>query len=396
MALSPKAQKNVSVAFRRAQDHSIGRILVGPLQSRFRMQSLSDLSSLQNGNTCVYEFSSTLHLKLSLPDDFILRFSQDLLPSLEEYEAPPISLLEIQEGSVFTDSIFNVAYFDGQNKGIREYSYTFGVKEHELTQIKIPKIYRPKNIKGTVFSFLSGGGGTYNYFHWLIDTISRLNVLQKSRFKDEDIDYYLVPDISKPFQQSTLEAIGIPPEKLITCYEYPYLKASRLLTGSHPRVGSKIPEWIIPFLRDSFLSQATLDSSVKGAPYVYVSRGDVTRRAVTNEDKVLEILSKYGFQSFRLGDLSFHEQISLFYNAKAVVGTHGAGFANFAFMKPGVPVLEFFPDDYLSHLYCDVAQQVGLDYHFMVCESDHCTKSIDSNLTVSLDILESTIEKMGL
>ena len=41
-----------------------------------------------------------------------------------------------------------------------------------------------------------------------------------------------------------------------------------------------------------------------------------------------------------MSDFSFCEQVALFYNAKEVIGLHGAGFANSIFCKPKTKILE--------------------------------------------------------
>ena len=50
-----------------------------------------------------------------------------------------------------------------------------------------------------------------------------------------------------------------------------------------------------------------------------------------------------GFISYKLGQLSFKEQIYLFNNAKIIIGAHGAGFANLAFCKKNTKILEIKP-----------------------------------------------------
>ena len=54
-------------------------------------------------------------------------------------------------------------------------------------------------------------------------------------------------------------------------------------------------------------------------------------------------MSKKGFTSYKVGQLSFKQQIHLFKNAKIIVGAHGAAFANLAFCNPGTQIIEIKP-----------------------------------------------------
>ena len=45
-----------------------------------------------------------------------------------------------------------------------------------------------------------------------------------------------------------------------------------------------------------------------------------------------------------MSDFSFCEQVALFYNAKEVIGLHGAGFANTIFCKHETKIIEMRPD----------------------------------------------------
>ena len=49
------------------------------------------------------------------------------------------------------------------------------------------------------------------------------------------------------------------------------------------------------------------------------------------DEEVKEALLKNNFIPAKLHELSFREQVNLFYNTKCVVGLHGAGFANLVF-----------------------------------------------------------------
>ena len=45
----------------------------------------------------------------------------------------------------------------------------------------------------------------------------------------------------------------------------------------------------------------------------------------------------------KLSDFSFIDQMKIFYNAKKIIGLHGAGFANVLFSQSDLKVLEIKP-----------------------------------------------------
>jgi len=51
------------------------------------------------------------------------------------------------------------------------------------------------------------------------------------------------------------------------------------------------------------------------------------------------LISK-GFKIIKSQDLSFLEQVNLFYNLKCIVTLHGAGLSNLVFCKPNTKVIE--------------------------------------------------------
>lgn len=58
---------------------------------------------------------------------------------------------------------------------------------------------------------------------------------------------------------------------------------------------------------------------------VYISRGDAEWRRVTNEDKVIDLLTAYGFEVPDMPKLSAHEQVELMSGAELIVSAAGAG-----------------------------------------------------------------------
>ena len=76
---------------------------------------------------------------------------------------------------------------------------------------------------------------------------------------------------------------------------------------------------------------------------IYISRNDARLRRVSNEDRILAVLEKRGFERVTLGGMPMARQVQFFRQAEAIVSPHGAGLAHLVWCKPGTKAVEFFP-----------------------------------------------------
>ncbi len=260
----------------------------------------------------------------------------------------------IKHAKLYTDTINDTAYIhdqkiiEGPSFQIRNTNFSH-IENNIVLEKGTPRFQ--KVLKGKVLSLLSGGAGNYNYWHWLFDILPRIKIVE-NKFDLNDIDYFLLPNNSRRFQKETLELIDIPKKKQLSSLEYRHIKADEIIASDHPYVTGNnatsaiqnLPEWIIDWLRDKFTKNLNLNDS-KFPTKFYIDRGDASPnisklRQIINEKEVIDKLSKHNFKVIKLSDHSFKDQIKLFFNAKKIVGLHGAGFANVMFGNPELKMLE--------------------------------------------------------
>ncbi len=204
-------------------------------------------------------------------------------------------------------------------------------------------------IEGSIFSILSGGASKVNYWHWLFDSIVKFAFLEK-KFELTEIKNILVPSLKYKFQRETLEHLGI---DLSTCLDsqiYKHISADRIIATTHPYVFKNpskdilnMSPWMIFWLRNKY--KHLIDKKIKFPRKIYIDRSDSINskygeRIIKNEEEIKELLKKKDFYSFTLSNLSFKDQINLFYNCSVVIGLHGAGFSNLIFCKKGTKIIE--------------------------------------------------------
>ena len=277
----------------------------------------------------------------------------------------------IHKGRIFTDRSYNMSVISKKSLvPFVSWQYLNGSilsdTENFLLNKKLLINRPPKFINGTVISLLSGGGGNYNYYHWLFDCLPRLRIAETICRPDGRTKYYIAED-TYPFQKETLDALGISTASCISSKKYQHLQATHLIATSHPNPQhSPIPRWIVSFLRESFLK---FSSSKNQKSFVYISRRDsVNSRRLRNEENLSIALESAGFGIYRLSELTFLDQVSLFSRARMIVGVHGAGLANLAFASKGAVVYELFSEQFQPDMYERLSLLAGLDYYKIVCE----------------------------
>ena len=98
-----------------------------------------------------------------------------------------------------------------------------------------------------------------------------------------------------------------------------------------------LPSWIVHWLKDICLKYAKkFDCNDK----IYIDRTEskFNHCQIQNDDEIFNFLHKKGFSKYKVGELSFFEQIYLFNNAKIVIGAHGAAFTNLVFCNPNTKI----------------------------------------------------------
>jgi tetratricopeptide (TPR) repeat protein len=202
------------------------------------------------------------------------------------------------------------------------------------------------------------------YFHWMFDVLPRIDVLQRSG-QFTTIDWFLVSN-HLPFQQQTLVALGVPPERILAVEGEMHLQADQLIVPSFPAVPAWMPNWACQFLRGRFLPDlASCTATSSKRLRLYLSRQQTAHRRIINQTDLQPILDRFGFQTVQLELLSIQEQASLMARAEAVLAPHGSGLTNLVFCQPGTKVIELFSPNFVYPCYWLVSNQVGLTYYYL-------------------------------
>ena len=272
--------------------------------------------------------------------------------------------------------------------------------DHRIFSEALPEL---EQISGTVAAIASLSG--HNYFHWMVDILPRLELLRRSGVSWQAIDWIWINSVQHPFQQETLEALGIPASKLLSSDRHPYIQAELVVPSFAGHLGWLEP-WALRFLRDTFLPLGEQVRPIQDRPFdrIYISRANANHRRVLNEAEVIEQLQPLRFVPVRLETLSFAEQVALFAQAKVIVAPHGGGLTNLLFCQPGTVVVELASPHYLRHYFWAMSQPLKLRHFLLTGEAIACEpirrlmypSPLTEDIWVKEDALKALLHQLDL
>lgn len=260
------------------------------------------------------------------------------------------------------------------------------------------QIGQPERLDGNVADLTFCASDTY--YHWMLDVLPRVELL--SKYKGPGIDAYVCNlDWKCSFQWDTLTRLGVTSSKIIETYPGFHLQARNLIAPSSVGYTGHAPAWACQFLRSRFL-YADGTSRPARMERIYLSRQKARWRKVENEEEVIGLLRRYGFEILtdELDRMSVSEQAALFHAAEFIVGPHGSGLTNVLFCHPDAKVLEFHSPNYVNPLYWVLGNHVGADYFYLIGEGPRPPDGVDpkedwENIRVDLGKLERSLQLMG-
>lgn len=271
--------------------------------------------------------------------------------------------LEIDRGVVVGD--YGAIITPGHRLDYQTSPY-FGIhswREHPI--FLRPRMPRIEDIPGSL-AVLATRGGSNNYYHFLLDVLPRLAVLDAC-LPDIRPDAIYLPTGTR-YQREILALAGLDAATVVATGKHRAVRAESLLVPSLPNPDELAPAWLVAWLRDRLPAVGNA-----GKPrLLFVTRGQQpnTRRLATEAD-LWPALERRGFVRIDPGSMTVRDQIDHFAAAEAVVGVHGAALTNLIFARPGVRVLELFAPAYVKHCFWAITQSIPeAEYRYLVGEGE--------------------------
>lgn len=264
-------------------------------------------------------------------------------------------------------------WFDGVKthivNSVGETIYNYGNMPFDSTNLP-----GPEYLEGT--TLLLGIHGAHNYYHWNVDVLPKLGILELAGYSLDDVDRIVLRDFNQKFHHDAFARLGIAEEKLYLTENAPYFRCQRLLhVDLRNFVGMQMNRVVPDYLRSVFLEKP---QSVRGRK-LFIARANNHARPITNQDKALELVGRYGYETVYMEGLTLAEQAEMFNSASVIVGTHGAGLTNLVYCEPGTTVVEIYGEHVYSFFY-GLSNLCGLRYIPILSSPDDYDAVVDANI----------------
>lgn len=353
--------------------------LEGTRKKIFQITKLSDLKPLKkilNG----YEYISIAQdgLKITVPDLNVYEIKNAVIHSR--------SSAIIKGKNIYYESINDNERF---NEG------------HVISHTHINALIDLKSVEEIEEGFFLAGNGSFNWYHWLTEILPKMVYFKEIPVKTILVDesYQLIPSMMASLKIFTdhlnVKIIDLDKSKSYKIKKLYFINEVNKLMYNDLESDLNIKPLFyyrkesLDQFRETFFKHNT--SNYYSAEKIYLQRKN-THRIAENESQIWDFLQQKKFTGVDLLAHHFSEQISIFENAKIIVGTTGAAFTNLLFCKPYSHVIIFMPDNYKNYnFYQELGLMLDLKVNYLYYENGTSLHD-QSNFKINLSQLKSLLE----
>lgn len=251
---------------------------------------------------------------------------------------------------------------------------------------------RPDKSKKSVFLIVCPDP---SYYHWMIEYLPKLRLLELYQKETDKEPIVLIESNPRDFVCDTLRLAGYDSsqyeewdqqntrvENLIISTHRPHIFNYQNPTLSNYNPSIKDLRWLRDRMRSNIPNS---DNNLGGPNKIYISRQEASRgRKVINQKQLNSVLEKYEFETYKLENLTFKDQLKIFHNADVIMGPHGAGLLNMIFAEDPT-IIELFPESVIKPHFYFLSDMLNFDYISIVTESK------GNNLIVDTDELDKSL-----
>ena len=224
------------------------------------------------------------------------------------------------------------------------------------------RLPRPTLLTGKTLLLCGAWAGSF--YHWMVDQLPRLALLDRAHMDLASFDHVLLPEANGPFLLETLSLFSELKAHRHTLDDAAHFECDELVCPSFPhRVGEADP-WGPIFVTKHILGH---DRAEIGNRRFLISRSRAPRRRLKNEEDLWQnVLAHLGFERLYLEEHSVQEQAQLIAVAAFIVAPHGAGLTNLIFAPKHCCIIELLNSNYPATCFWHLSDELGLDYRYIV------------------------------
>jgi capsular polysaccharide biosynthesis protein len=206
-----------------------------------------------------------------------------------------------------------------------------------------------------------------NYYHWVIDLLPRLLLTQEYQMQDFPDYQIILHHPERKYEESTLALLGIEKHKVVRLKSFEFAFVETLIITDFVTHDKSFPTW-----KKKLLNQikvlALNNSPQSNIKKIYLRRGNQRKRRLIREEDLVIELTRKGFHSINLEDLTFVQQVRLLENAEVVIALHGAALTNIIFCKENTLIIELRSKVSPPEFYSIIAKAYGLRFETILLE----------------------------
>lgn len=193
-----------------------------------------------------------------------------------------------------------------------------------------------------------------NYYHWMIDLVPRLWLLQQAGFAPGSMDHLFVNGDGRGWELEPLAAHGFRPGQIHSCREQDRFQVDRLVVPDQVLNEIDFAPWKTKFLRGLFPLNPEQPTRL-----LFCGRKDAAWRRLREEDDLFARLQLLGFERADTSRMGVAEQAWLFSSARIIVAVHGAALTNMVFSQPGVLLLDIQSRQSAQTFFSSICTAIG-------------------------------------
>ena len=208
------------------------------------------------------------------------------------------------------------------------------------------------------------GPFSWNYAHQIHEFLVRIAYLKK---KPQKIIY--IPEYMKTLilSKTYRKIFNNKKFKFFSNTKIIQFKNVRYLSHVENRSNNIFFKKNLSFLRDEVQK---IYKPKKNNQYILVSRENSVKRKLLNEDELFVELKKIGFKKVLFENLNVDQQIEISANCKIMIGYHGAGLSNCAYMNKKTTLIEVSNKKY-PHPHFELFSEVlGVKFKRFFCKEN--------------------------
>lgn len=271
----------------------------------------------------------------------------------------------INSTSFITKNMENIFIEEFPLTTLDQVNYSSGfIKSHDSYHAYIRK-FSKKSIREYKNIFFLGGNGSFNFYHWMLEIVPKVLLLNNDLINKKSIDAIIVNECVKNNENylwllekcishlKDIDIIYISQDENFFAEKIFFLNTFNQTVYNFKevremyKVSTVYNKKMLDQLKTRICKDITNKSDVKYRK-IYILRNEESvslyNKRSYNESEIFSFFKKEGFTGIYPDKLALIEQVSIFKNAEFIVGPSGASWSNIIFSEASSKAISWLPE----------------------------------------------------